>query len=150
MSVTYTLADASTTLSLQIANDSTYGSSNIQTLKIGKEAITAEVPIPTQDADKTIIVDAMGCKKTYTITIITTGTITQLDNFYDVLDGFLDSNQMFTSGSSLSGLAFTTGTDSFPISLTNRRVIMRSLDCEYTAGEVQKLESTMILVEGNN
>ncbi len=150
MAVTYTLTDGVATLNLQIVADGTYGfTSQIQSFKVSKEAITTEVPIPTQDADKTIIIDAMGCKRSYTLSGITSGTVTQVDNFIDVMDGFLDSNQMFVGGGSLGGLTFATGADSLPASLSTK-VILRSFDYEWETATVAKIEWNIQLIQGNN
>ncbi len=141
--MSYTIGDGSTTIQLNTTNDATYGSPQIQNMKVVKESPTWEILIPTSNSNATVVIDMMGTKKMLTISGITTGTVTQIDSFINGLEGFLNSQQYLLAA---SGLTFTadrpTGT-----SLT---CILKSFDWEYSAGTVNKLEWTLSLVQGNS
>ncbi len=139
----YTLSNAITTVQLNIKDDTTYGSPQIQNMKVLKESQTWEIPIPTSDSNATIVIDLMGTKKTIMLSGVTAGTVTQLDSFINALEGFLNSQQYLLTASGLTFVAER------PAS-TSLTVIMKSFDWEYDAGIVTKITWTISLIQGNS
>ncbi len=141
--MSYSLSNAITTVQLNAASDTTYGSPQIQNMKVVKESPTWEILIPTSDSNATIVIDMLGTKKTLVISGITTGTVTQIDSFINGLEGFLNSQQYLLTA---SGLTFTADR---PAS-TSLTVVLKSFDWEYDAGIVNKLQWTLSLIQGNS
>lgn len=139
----YTLGNGSTTVQLNVKDDTTYGSPQIQNMKVDRESQTWEILIPTENSNANVVVDLMGTKKTLMVSGITTGTVTQIDSFINALEGFLNSQQYLLTA---SGLTFTADR---PAS-TSLTVIMKSFSWEYNAGIINKLEWTISLVQGNS
>lgn len=139
----YTLGNGSTTVQLNIKDDATYGSPQIQNMKVDKESQTWEILIPTENSNATVVIDLMGTKKTLMISGITTGTVTQIDSFINALEGFMNSQQYILAA---SGLTFTSDR---PVG-TSLTVICKSFSWEYSAGIINKLEWTISLIQGNS
>ena len=138
----YTLGNGTLTVQLNIKDDTTDGSPQIQNMKRTTESQTWEILIPTQGPETVVVLDMMGTKRTIIISGIVTGTVTQLDSFVNNLEGFMNSQQYILAA---SGLTFTADR---PAS-TSITVIMKSFDWEYDAGIVNKLIWTMSLIMGN-
>ena len=139
----YTLGNGTTTVQLNAQNDSTYGSPQIQNMKVDKESQTWEILIPSSDSNATVVIDLMGTKKTIMISGITTGTVTQIDSFINAFEGFLNSQQYLLTA---SGLTFTSDR---PAS-TSLTCILKSFSWEYDAGIVNKIQWTISLIQGNS
>lgn len=145
----YSLYNGSITVPLNEQNNSTYGSPQIQSMKRTTDSQTWEILIPTSGPETVVVLDLMGTKRIITISGITTGEVTKLDAFTNALESFMNSQQ-FSIIQSVSpagtGLRFNADR---PAS-TAINVIMKSFEWEYIAGNVNKIEWTMSLMQGNS
>jgi len=139
----YTISNGSITVQLNIKDDTTYGSPQIQNMKVDKESQTWEILIPTENSNATVVIDLMGTKKTLIISGITTGTVTQIDSFINALEGFMNSQQYILAA---SGLTFVSDRPAG----TSMTMILKSFSWEYNAGIVNKLEWSLSLIQGNS
>lgn len=146
--MTYSLSNGTTTVVLNTTGNSTYGNPQIQNIKTIKESPTAEFPIPTNDANATIVIDLLGTKRTITLTGSVQGTVVQINSFVKDMESFVNSQQFLLSA---SGLTFSFD---FPYTTTpgdlSYTVVMKSIDWEYDAGNPSQLNYTASLVQGNS
>jgi len=139
----YTLSNGSTTVQLNTTGDGTYGSPQLQNMKVSKESQTWEIAIPASDSNATIVIDLLGTKRVISLTGTVQGTTTQLDSFVNNMSVFLNSGQYLLAA---SGLTFTADR---PAS-TSYTVIMKTFDWEYNSGTINAIEWSATLIQGNS
>ncbi len=143
----YSIYNGTTTVPLNEKDNVTYGSPQIQSMKRSTESQTWEILIPTSGPETAIVLDLMGTKRIITISGISTGEVTKLDAFTNALEGFMNSNQFSIAQTSPTGTGLRFVADR-PAS-TAINVIMKSFEWEYVAGNVNKIEWNMSLMQGN-
>jgi len=139
----YTLSNGTLTVKLQATGDTTYGSPQLQEMKVSKESQTWEMAIPSCDSNATIVIDLLGTKKNISLTGTVQGTVTQLDSFINDMSGFLNSNQFTLAAGGLTFIAER------PAS-TSLTVIMKSFEFTYDAGTTNAIFWSAGLVQGNS
>ena len=145
---------SSNTILLQIANDATYGSPQIQSIRNSKEEQIMSVPIPNLDSNEALGFDFMGVKREITIDGVFVGTLAEIEIMTDGIENIINGNQynIPTFTHSLSGIKYKGGVV-LSITYNTRKdylVIIKSFSYTYDKGVPGRISYTLNMVEKKN
>ena len=151
---TYLGVGTVTTIPLNEANNTTYGSPQIQSIRNNKECQVMTVPIPTEDSSAALGFDFLGVKREITINGIVVGTTAQIEAFMDAVENMINGDQFNTPTftHSISAVEYKEGI-SLSLDYNTRKdylVIIKSFSHNYNKGAPGKLDYTLNMVEKVN
>lgn len=143
-----------TTVPLNEANNATYGTVAIQTVRNGKESQLLTQPLPSQDSNTTLGYDLLGVRRDITVNGVVVGTNAQIEAFIDAIEGMIDGAQFETSPftHSISGTEYEAGI-CLSIDYNTRKdylVVIKTFVHNYEKGSPSKLTYTLSCIEKEN
>ncbi len=143
--MTYSLSGTTpsfTTIPLQAVGNATFGSPQIQSIRMSKESQLEIIPYPSQDSNFTIVYDIMGVVRNITVQGNNQGDVSKLNAFILAIESQIDGQQ-YSNTSPKHSILFTTemgGASTYNVEL-------KTFDWSYNAGIPGQIEWTLVLIE---
>lgn len=134
---------------LQANQHSSYGNTQVETLRISKESMLESIPFPNRDSNYALAWDIMGVTRNIVITGTAQGEPRQLKRFILDIENRINGQQYYNTTPARTTL-FTTsmGAASSNIDLSYN-VVMKNFTWNYNAGEPAELNYTLEMMEGS-
>lgn len=134
---------------LQSIESSSYGNTQVETLRMTKENMLETLPRPNKDSNYTFAWDIMGVTRNIVVTGSAQGTPTQLKRFILDIESRLNGQQRYNTTPHRTTL-FTTsmGAASSNIDLSYN-VVFKNFTWNFNAGEPVEINYTLEMLEGS-
>ena len=134
---------------LQAYQHSSYGNTQVETMRMSKESQLELIPFPNKDSNYTLAWDIMGVTRNIVVTGSAQGTPTQLKRFILDVETRLNGQQYYNTTPARTTL-FTTsmGAASSNIDLSYN-IVMKNFVWNYSAGEPSEINYTLEMLEGS-
>ncbi len=140
---------ASLDIPLQAVGNATYGSPQIQSIRMSKESQLETIPYPTRDSQYSIVLDIMGVIRNITITGNVQGTTAQLQQFIYDLEARINGNQ-YNNTAPTKTVQFTTSIGGkTSAGKVTYNVVIKTFSWTFDAGVPGQINYTLEMVEGS-
>lgn len=137
-----------TTIPLQAVGDATFGSPQIQSMRMSKESQLEIIPYPSQDSTFTIVYDILGVVRQVTIQGNNQGTATQLKKFILDIEAQLDGQQ-YNNTTPKHTVVLTLGMGGAASDVdVSYNVVLKTFTWNFNAGASSQIEWTLEAIQG--
>ncbi len=134
---------------LQATQDSSYGNTQVETLRMSKESMLETLPFPNRDSNYAVAWDIMGVIRNIVVTGSVQGTKTQLKQFILDIENRINGQQYYNTTPARTTLfTISMGGVSSDIDVSYN-VILKNFTWNYNAGEPLEISYTLEIIEGS-